>query len=446
MQLIHLGVLLAIALPVQAQNSLSLAEAVKLALARHPAIEVVSAQAEAAKARIQQARSGYLPQLNYQESFARSNNPVFVFSSLLTQHQFTEQNFEIGSLNRPAFLNNFQSVLAVEQTIFDAGQVRNSTHTAELAKSIVDEQRRSTEMNLIAGVARAYHGAVLAGEGLKVAEEAVRSAEADLKRAETVRAAGMSTDADVLSIRVHLAAMREQRIRRSYDVDIAKAALNERLGFPLDTAHSLTTPLMVLAAPVRGVADYERQALTDRPELRQAEISARVAELQSKSARGGYWPQISLRGAFEADRQNFVSKGGANWYLGVTMRWNLFNGFATRARVLEAAQAVRGAKAGQRSADAGIRLEVRKVHADLEAARERIEVTNAAAAQAEESLRITRNRYEAGMSTVTDLLRNQTAVLEVKTRRLAAIYDQRVAAVMVELASGILSEDSDILK
>ena len=42
-------------------------------------------------------------------------------------------------------------------------------------------------------------------------EQAVRSAEADLKRAETVRAAGMSTDADVLSIRVHLAAVTEQR-------------------------------------------------------------------------------------------------------------------------------------------------------------------------------------------------------------------------------------------
>ena len=42
----------------------------------------------------------------------------------------------------------------------------------------------------------------------------MRSAEADLKRAEAVRAAGMSTDVDVLSIRVHLAAVNEQRIQR----------------------------------------------------------------------------------------------------------------------------------------------------------------------------------------------------------------------------------------
>ena len=69
------------------------------------------------------------------------------------------------------------------------------------------EERRRAEMLVIAGVARAYYAAVLAAESLSTAEQAVRSAEADLKRAEAVRAAGMSTDVDVLSIRVHLAAV-----------------------------------------------------------------------------------------------------------------------------------------------------------------------------------------------------------------------------------------------
>jgi hypothetical protein len=47
---------------------------------------------------------------------------------------------------------------------------------------------------------RAYYGAVLAAESLKTAEQAVRSAEADLKRAESVHAGGTSTDVDVVSI------------------------------------------------------------------------------------------------------------------------------------------------------------------------------------------------------------------------------------------------------
>jgi outer membrane protein TolC len=91
-------------------------------------------------------------------------------------------------------------------------------------------------------------------------------------------------------------------------------------------------------------------------------------------------------------------------------------------------------------------LQVRRAFAYLRAASQRIEVAQAAVAEAEESLRITQNRYEAGMSNVTDLLRNETAVLESRTRYFAAVHDQRVAAVMLELAAGRLSVDSEVLQ
>jgi len=72
-------------------------------------------------------------------------------------------------------------------------------------------------------------------------------------------------------------------------------------------------------------------------------------------------------------------------------------------------------------------------------------VAKAAVAEAEESLRITQNRYESGMSNVTDLLRNESALLESRTRYLAAVHDQRIAATMLELAAGRLSADSEVL-
>ena len=185
----------------------------------------MAAAAESGKAagsRLEAARGGRLPKLNYSESWVRSDNPVFVFSSLLTQHQFGPENFAIGPLNRPDFLNNFQSLVTFNQPIYDAGQTRHAVKSAELGRQMTGEEQRRVQMEVIAGVARAYYGAVLAGESLKAAEQAVRSAEADLKRAQSVRAAGMSTDVDVLSIRVHLAAVNEQRIQRAADLDVAR--------------------------------------------------------------------------------------------------------------------------------------------------------------------------------------------------------------------------------
>ena len=113
------------ALSVWAQEPLAVRDAVRLALKSNRAVMAASESAQAAQNRLDQARAGKLPKLNYSESFTRSDNPVFVFSSLLTQHQFGEPNFAIGPLNQPDALNNFQSQLVLDQTLYDAGETKH---------------------------------------------------------------------------------------------------------------------------------------------------------------------------------------------------------------------------------------------------------------------------------------------------------------------------------
>lgn len=430
------------AAPVCAQEALTLSGAIGTALQQHPSMEVAAARIRAAEARIEQAKGSYLPKVNYQESWARSNNPVFVFSSLLTQHQFSAANFDLGPLNRPEALNNFQSLVSVDQILYDAGQIRAGVKSARIGRQMTDEAQRSIRLNVIAGVVRSYYGVVLARESLDVAREAVRSAEADLDRAQSVRQAGMSTDADVLSIRVHLASVKEQEVRSQADLQVAGAALNEAIGVPLDTPHQLSTQLTVLGS-TESATDQTPAA---RPEARQALLAAQAAEQQIAAAKSSLLPQVGLRGAFEADRQRFIDRGGANWMLAVSLKWNLFNGNSDRARIAEAQQELVAAHARQRQVDQAVRLQVRKAEADLKASGERVAVSSAAVRAAEESLRISKNRFGAGLSTVTDLLRTETALLDVRLRRLAAIYDQRVAAVALEQAEGLLSENSPAVR
>jgi outer membrane protein TolC len=437
--------LLVLALPAAAEGPLTLKDAVRAALDKHPSIEAGRSGVKAAEIRVTEARAGYLPKLNYTESYLRSNNPVVVFSSLLQQHQFTAANFALGALNRPDPINNFQSLVTVDQTVYDAGQTKLAVKSAELGRNLTAEDERHNRMNVIANVARAYHGAVLAAESVKVAGEAVRSAEADLNRAENVRAAGMSTDADVLSIRVHLAAVREEQIRRKADLDVAIAALNEALGLPLSEPHDLTTPLTIATVDGRTLEAYEKDSVTSRPEMREARLAANLADTQGAAARSSLLPQVVVHGGFEADRQTFATKGGASWLASASLRWNIFNGGADKARVDEAAYGLQRARAFEHQANAQVQLEVRHAYADLGSATQRIEVAQAAVSMAEESLRITKNRFESGLANVTDLLRTETSLLEARNHRLAAVYDQRVAAVNLALASGTLTESSEVL-
>jgi outer membrane protein TolC len=438
--------ILLLGFPVGAQDAaMSLNDAVRLALDKNKSIEASNAAKKDADTRISEARSGFLPKVNYSESWTRSDNPVFVFGSLLTQHQFGTQNFQIGSLNNPDFLNNFQSQVTADQVLYDAGQTKHAIRSAELTKDITSEEGRRTQMEVIAGVVRAYYDSLLSADQLNATGQAMRSAEADLERAQTIRSAGMSTDVDTLSIRVHLAAVGEQRIRREADLDIARAALNDVIGLPLDTPHTLKTALVPLDVPEGSLADQQKNAIAQRPEARQMKLATSLADTQAANARSNLLPQVTLHGAFEADRQRFVTRGGDNWLVSIGLRWNLFNGFSDKARIQESKFAQQRSSAEAARTDSAIRLQVHRAYADLHAATQRIEVARASVAEAEESLRITQNRYEAGISNVTDLLRTETTVLEARTRHLAAVRDQRIAAAVLELAAGTLTPDSAVL-
>jgi outer membrane protein len=419
-----------------AQDGLTLKDAVRQALSSHPAQQAAQASTDAAGARLKQARSGYYPRVTFSEYFQTSNQPVFAFGSLLNQRRFAQNNFALDALNRPGFTNNFRTQISGEQTLWDFGTTAAGVRSASLSRDIAEEDRRLSSQRRIALVAQAYHAVTLAGEAQRVAEAAVRSAEADLLRAEAVRDAGRSTDADVLSVRVHLAAMREREIRSRYDAQVALAALNEAMGAPLDTARQLATALT-------PAADAPSES-GERPELRQARLAVDLGESRRIAAARAYLPKVVAQVVFEADRGRFVTRGGANWLFATGLQWNLWDA-STRGKIEEAEAGVAAARAREREVAAQVSLEQRQAQARLAAAREQLAAASASVAEAEESARILRNRYEAGLARIDELLRNELALLEARMRNLTAAYNHRMAAVEVELAAGSLTEDSHVL-
>lgn len=428
--------------PAAAGEPLTLRDAVNRALQQNPSLEAMQARERAAASQVDAARSGYLPRVNYQEMVQRGNNPVFVFSSLLTQRQFTERNFAISSLVRPDFVNNFQSMVTVDQVVFNAGRTGNAIQSAKIGKEMESLGTRGAELAVMQRVLEAYLGAKLGEAAWQAAEESVRSAEADLERAEAFRKEGLTTDADVLSIRVHLASVRQEAIQRRTQLDVARAALNVAMGAPEESVFQLSTPLAETAYEAGALENRQQSATNTRPELLQAIKGIDLARLQEKQARSAYWPEVFVRGVFETDRQEVLNKGGANWFFGAGLRWNLFNGMETKAKVAETRHRLAVAEAQKRHAESGVRFEVRRAWLEWNAVKERLALASASVAEAEESLRITRDRYENGLSTVTDLLRTETALLGARTGYLAALYEQRLAAARLEAAQGSLTPNS----
>jgi outer membrane protein TolC len=332
----------------------------------------------------------------------------------------------------------------VQQVLFDSWRTKRAVQAARLGSEMATEQERSTESDIVLGVVRTYFGAQLAAENLQVAEESLKSAQADLQRAESLYQAGMTTEADVLSVRVHLSSVEQERIRAEQDAQVALAALDDALGVPLNSRYNLTTPLQALTGSVAPLEEYERRAIDSHPSLRRAELGRELAETQLDLAKTSLWPQIAAHGIFEADRQGFASRGNSNWLAGVSLEWNVWDGSRKQAQISAARSAETRAAAVERQANSAVLLGIRRAWGDWRSATERVDVAASAVTAAEASHEIIRNRYSAGLTTVTELIRSDTALRMARFQHLGALFEQRAAAAALEHAAGVLTPSSAV--
>ena len=420
---------------VGAQTTLTLEEAMARARATTPEARGLDAAAEEAAARVRQARSGYLPRVDVSESVQRGNQPVFVFSSLLSQRRFTTANFDVATLNDPPPLTNVRTAVTVEQHVFDAGLTRLGVRAAELGRDLAVLERVRGAQDLALVAARSFARVLQLESAERAAAAAVAAARSDLERARARRDAGVVTEADVLAVDVHLADMRQRQIATAGDLAVARIELSEAVGLPLDQPVTLARPPVPAAVPdTRAVI---REALGTRPERQQAEVRVSLAENARRTAEAAFLPRVGVQAGWDFNGAAWSGQR-SGWLVGAQLHLNLFNGFADTARLAEARQAESRAGADRERLERRIEVDVRAALARVDAARARDAAGRAALMQARESQRIIRDRYDSGLATVTDVLRAAEAALDAESRTTAAEMDVILQTVALDRAMGRL--------
>jgi multidrug efflux pump subunit AcrA (membrane-fusion protein) len=142
-------------------------------------------------------------------------------------------------------------------------------------------------------------------------------------------------------------------------------------------------------------------------------------------------------GFIKISRQNSrrVIKSADNYSVGAVVTLNIFSGDRTSAKVREAKAALRQIQALRRKLKQRVLVETRQAYLQADSAWRRIHVARAAVAQAEEALRIVRNRYKNGLFTIVDLLNAELALQQAHTNHLRAIHDYKVSTANLMLAA-----------
>lgn len=431
------NVLAASAAEGQASEGLTLAEAVDRALQANPMVRMTAAGSDMAAAQLSEAKAGRLPSLGFSEQFMTSNNPVFVFGSLLEQGRFGMHNFAIDSLNNPGSLSNFRSSLNVRVPLFNRFQIASGIEQARLQTEQADSDAEWVAQQIRFRVIQSYFGVLVAQARQEVAEGAVKSAEGDLKSMQDRFDQGMAVASDVLAMQVQLADFKQQLAGAKGAVRTAWAGLNTVMAVPLDSVHVISGELSKRELELPGQESLVANALRSRPDYQKAEMEVQKASQSVRVARGQYWPDLNLF-AQVGHSSHDLSDGSADFAVGASLNFNILD-FGRSSRVEKALAGTEGARAAQEQLASEIRFEVVEAYQGFLTSKERLELAAAAVDQAAETLRIVQDRQSVGLTTVTEVLRAQTAVLNARLMLLGARYDFYLGYARSLLAAGSLT-------
>jgi outer membrane protein len=412
--------------------------AVAIALQNQPSLRAAHSEVAAAQADKDTARSGYLPRLDLTEDYARSTNPVFVFASKLGQQVFGPQDFSIPSLNEPDPFTNAATRLVLRQSVWDADRTRLGNRATELGISAASDGEARAREEVAFGAVKAFWDAVLADEMLEVTRAAEEAAQANRDLAASQEEAGLAVPSDRMSAEVRLAEVRSMRIRAEQGTRVARAALRQALGLTEDTEFALSPPAVTAEEPPAGETEESRvtEALASRQDLRALGTRIQQAEAGEKIARSHYIPEVGLGAQMEWNDKTPFGSAGSNWTVGASVRLPLFDGLETSSRIQRARSDKEKLLAYRDSMSEGIRLEVRSAWADRISASRRLEVALSALGQAEEALRVVKERYGEGMAVMVELLGAEAARTSAQGSKAAATRDLVLARAALDLASG----------
>jgi len=422
------------------EPTLTLREAIDRALGQNPQVAVAAADVQAASAGAAMARTALLPRLDLTEDLSRGNDPVYVFGTKLRQQRFSQSDFAVNALNRPTPTGNFATRASGQWMLFNWFATERQIHAARLGAASATSMSGAVRQDVIFQVVQAYQAVLYAERQRAVAEHEQQTAEALLQDAETRVKAGLAIDSDLLGAQVNVSARQQEQIAAEGALETAWAELEAAMGGTM-IARPALKPLVARAYPDGILSDDLAAALKTRPDLKALEQQTAAQGLAVKAARSDFLPQVSAYGNWEMDRVTVAGDGGNNWVAGARLSLDILP-LSRRARLQEANAAQQKAAAEERTQEQQIRLAVSRAFTDHQTAERIVATAQAALDQSTESLRILRNRYDAGLATMTDLLRAEDAQRQSQNNYWRAAYGNTVAYAGLLYATGRLTPDS----
>ncbi len=397
-----------------AQTPLTVEQAIDLALENNGTVRSALENRVSARARLEASRASLFPNIDLSTSSTTTRIEQGGLTSETTQRQ---------------------SAFSLDWLLLDNGQrdlrLRQASRSADLAS----QSARETVRRVIFSTARAYYEVLRREELLQVADAQVERARTLLEVAKAQAEVGTAPAKDVLQAEADLANALVQQIQARNALRLAQSELKRLIGWeqtrPLPELVKIEAPESL--PPVEDLEKLWARARTQRPELRNAELSAQVSRLGVDIARNNslLQVQVSVRGFREFD-PNTRTQGSIQ----VLASYPLFDGGLTRANLRQAEAEFRSAQFQLIQAERDAYAEVESAFLNYTESEERLSASRVALAAAQRNFEAARDSFQEGVGTIVEVLTAQLALVTAQTNFVQAVYDSAIAQLQLKLAVG----------
>lgn len=427
-------------LGVATQNfeNLSLAEVITITLKHNPEIAATEYDATGAQARKDAAWGAMLPSLSVEGAYTRHLDDQRLIPA--------RYNGENGTFSDSLFSGD----LVLRVPLFTGGKLINEERAANLLSQAAEHRLGRTREELVFNVTSVFYGILTQKKFIDSLTFSQETLTAHLKRVNDLISAQRAAKVDRLRTEVRLADVQQNIVRETNTLTIQKRLLANLMGAEsikaaLDvegTLEEVSTDSPTLEA---GVAT----AFANRPDHLAARNELEAQAKRVDVARAGHAPTVSLFGTYggrwatdptdqlgsegqvlSSDRSEDVGN------VGIGIEIPLFKGGSVAARVVEEHSKLAAARERLRKLELQIQLEVETAILNFGSAAERVQTLRKSVEQAEESLRIERQKYDLGKGAIVDVLDAQSDLLKAQTNYYGALADLHVARAQINLSLG----------
>jgi len=374
---------------------LTLQEAQSVARERQPQIRAARGSTEAAEGRVEQSRSGLLPQLSAAVGWERTTNNFL---------------FRPGSISRTGAADSWSSIsflqsgATLSQLLWDFGQTSNLWRSSQAsARSAADQERVTLQLTLLQ-VRAAFFNAVAFKELLVVARETLNNQHNHLVQIEGFVQAGTRPPIDLSQAQADFANAEVQVVNAVNAYQRSKVLLNQAMGLEAPIDYDVASDGLPPQAGEDGALEPLLEiALAARPEIASATEQVKAQQHLIQSAQGSYAPSIALVASFAQTTAAGTDYVGWNGAVGVTLTWNLFQGGLTVGRVHEAEGNLGFAAAQLDVLRQQVRVDVDQALLAIRAAKAALSSAKSALIAARQRLSLAEGRYRNGSGSVIEL-------------------------------------------